>query len=325
MNAVFVAFSAVVLLSPAAPSTAAQTNAYPSRPVRVVVPSSPGGGLDLIARMTAPQLTSRWHQQVVVDNRAGAAGIIGTEIVAKAPPDGHTLLVAATDFAISPSLYEKLPYSTPQDFAPVTILATSPFVLIASPSVPAKSVKDLLALSKERGGRLSYASSGVGTTSHLSMAILQRQLGADIVHVPYKGAGAATAAVVTGEVQFAMNGTGATVPFIKAGKVRPIAITSSQRLATLPDVPTVAESGVAGYEATVWIALIAPGKTPRPVIDKIYRDVLDVMKQPEYAAQLRSTGNEPGGLTPADFSRFVAAEMQKYQNVIKQTGIRIEQ
>lgn len=317
-------FGAAILLAASTPSVAAQVEGYPNRLVRLVVPSSPGGGIDFVARITGPHLTARWQHQVVIDNRAGAGGIIGTDIVAKAAPDGHTLLIVASDFAANPFLYDKLPYATPQDFAPITILGVAPMVLVAHPSVAVKTVKDLLAAAKEKPGQLTCASAGVGSSGHLFVMILRHQVGLDLVHVPYKGAGAAAAAVVSGEVQFLATSTGATVPHIKAGTVRPIAIASSKRVSILPDLPTFAESGVPGYEVAIWFALMAPGKTPKAVIDKIYADVLEVLKVPEYAAQMKAAGYELGGMAPAEFARYINSEMKKLQVAIKEAGIRVE-
>lgn len=318
-------FVVAILMAAVSPPLFAQAPGYPSRPVRLVVPSSPGGGLDFIARITAARLISRWQQQVVTDNRAGAAGIIGTDIVAKAPPNGYTLLIAASDFMATPFFYDKLPYATPESFTPITILGIAPFLLVAHPSVGIRTVKDLLAAAKENPGQLAYSSPGVGTTAHLSMMILLHQVGGlDLVHVPYKGAGPAIAAVVSGEVPFLMTSPAILIPHINSGKLRAIAVTSSKRVAILPDLPTVAESGIPGYEATVWIALMAPAETPKPVIDKIYADVLEVLKMPEYAAQMKVAGWEPGGMAPADFSRHIDSEMKKLQAVIKEAGIRVE-
>jgi tripartite-type tricarboxylate transporter receptor subunit TctC len=318
-------FAVAILMAAVNPPLFAQAPGYPSRPVRLVVPSSPGGGLDFIARITAVRLTSRWQQQVVSDNRAGAAGIIGTDIVAKAPPDGYTLLVPASDFVAARFFYDKLPYATPESFAPITILGIAPYILVAHPSSGIRTVKELLAAAKEKPGQLAYASAGVGTTAHLSMMILSHQArGLDLVHIPYKGAGPAAAAVLSGEVPFLMASPSMSVPHINSGKLRALAVTSSKRVAILPDLPTVAESGIPGYEATVWIALMAPAKTPKPVIDKIYADVLEVLKMPEYAAQMRAAGWETGGMAPADFTRHIKNEMNTVRAVTKEVGIRVD-
>ncbi|MDB5921273.1 MAG: hypothetical protein JWN13_209 [Betaproteobacteria bacterium] len=297
---------------------------FPARPIRIVVPSTPGGALDLLVRLLSPKLTTLWGQQIVIDNRAGAAGIVGSEIVAKAAPDGHTLLVVATGYAANPFLYQKLPYETPNDFAPITVLGWAPNVLVAHPSLPVKSVKDLIALAKEKPGQLNYASSGVGTGGHLSMALLTRIAGIDMVHVPYKGAGAATAAVVAGQSQVLFTATGAANPQIKSGRLRALAVTSAKRVPSLPDVPTVAESGLPGYVVEGWYAMLAPGKTPKPIVDRIYRDLASTLKMPEVAAQIEAAGFEVNGLPPRDLARYIDAELKKWGAVIKEAGIKGE-
>jgi tripartite-type tricarboxylate transporter receptor subunit TctC len=297
---------------------------FPSRPIRIVVPSTPGGALDLLVRLLSPKLTTLWGQQIVIDNRAGAAGIVGSEIVAKAAPDGHTLLVVATGYAANPFLYQKLPYETPNDFTPITVLGWAPNVLVAHPSLPVRSVKDLIALAKEKPGQLNYASSGVGTGGHLSMALLTRIAGIDMVHVPYKGAGAATAAVVAGQSHVLFTATGAANPQIKSGRLRALAVTSAKRVPSLPDVPTVAESGLPGYVVEGWYAMLAPGKTPKAIVDRIYRDLASTLKMPEVAAQIEAAGFEVNGLPPPDLARYIDAELKKWGAVIKEAGIKGE-
>jgi tripartite-type tricarboxylate transporter receptor subunit TctC len=297
---------------------------FPSRPIRIVVPSTPGGALDVLVRLLSPRLTTQWGQPIVIDNRAGAAGIVGSEIVAKAAPDGHTLLVVATGYSANPFLYEKLPYDTPRDFAPITVMAWAPNVLVVHPSVAAKTVRELIALAKEKPGQLNYASSGIGTGGHLSMALLARTTGISLVHVPYKGAGAATAAVVGGQSQILFTATGAANPQIKAGRLRALAVTSAKRVPSLPDIPTVAESGVPGYVVDGWYAMLAPGKTPRAVVDRIYRDVATTLKMPEVAAQIETAGFAVGGIPPAEFGRYIDAELRKWGAVIKEAGIKAE-
>jgi tripartite-type tricarboxylate transporter receptor subunit TctC len=297
---------------------------FPSRPIRIVVPSTPGGALDVLVRLLSPKLTSVWNQQIVIDNRAGAAGIVGSEIVASAAPDGHTLLVVATGYTANPFLYQKLPYDTPKDFAPITILAWAPNVLVTHPSLPVKSVKDLIALAKDKPGQLNYASSGVGTGGHLSMALLARTTRIDVVHVPYKGAGAAVAAVVANQSQLLFTATGAAMPQIKSGRVRALAVTSAKRVLALPEVPTVAESGLPGYVVDGWYAILAPGKTPKHIVDRVYRDIANTLKMPDVAAQIESAGFEVGGIPPAEFARYIDRELQKWGAVIKEAGIKAE-
>ena len=318
-------FSCMVAVFLVATSTSfAQVGSYPNRPIRLVVPSTPGGGLDVLARITSPRLMTRWGQRIVIDNRSGAGGIIGTDIVAKAAPDGYTLLIVTTGFASNPFLHDKLPYSTPADFAPITILGSAANVLVAHPGVSIKTVKDLIASAKDKRGQLTFASPGVGSGGHLAMALFQRMAGLDLVHVPYKGGGAATAAVITGESQFLFTGAGAAIPHLKSGRMQAIGITSAKRVSALPDVPTVAESGLPGYEVDGWYGVMAPAGTPKALIDKIYGDVLAVLKMREVASQIQANGFEQGGMPPAEFSHAIKAEMNKWQTVIKEAGIRAE-
>jgi tripartite-type tricarboxylate transporter receptor subunit TctC len=312
---------AALLLSAALCTHAAD---FPSRPVRIVVPSTPGGGLDVLARLLQPRLTGKWGQQIVIDNRAGAGGIVGSEIAAKAGADGHTLLMVAAGYTANPFLYAKLPYDTPKDFAPITVIGWAPNVLVVHPQVPARSVKELIALAKDKPGQLNFASSGIGTSGHLCMALLARSAGIELVHVPYKGAGAATAAVVGGQSQALFTATGAVIPQLKSARLRALAVTSATRAPSLPDVPTVAEAGVAGYAVDGWYAMLAPGKTPRAAIERIYADVAELLKTPEVAVQVQAAGFEINPLPPAEFGRYIAAELKKWETVIREAGIKAE-
>ena len=297
---------------------------FPERPVRLVVASSPGGALDVLARLTGPKLTEKWGQPVVVDNRAGAGGVIGTEIVSNANPDGYTILVIAQGFTANPYLYKKLPYRSPQDFSPITILATGPNVLVVHPSVKANSVKELVALAKSQPGKLNYATSGVGAASHLSIEMFKRMSGVDMVHIPYKGAGAATAAVVGGQVQLLFTSTGAAIPHIRTGRLKALGVTTVKRSAVLPEVPTIAETGFPGFRVDGWYALLAPANTPKPVLDRIYADVAAVLKMPDVAKRIESFGLEPNGLPPQEFSAYIRAELAKWGKVIREAGIKPE-
>ena len=307
-----------------AASSSAWAAEFPSRPVRIIVPSTPGGALDVLARLLAPRLTARWGQQIVVDNRAGAGGVVGSEIAAKAGPDGHTLLMVASGYTANPFLYSKLPYDTPKDFAPVTVVGWAPNVLVVHPQVPARSVKELVALAKDKPGQLNFASSGVGTSGHLCMALFARSTGVDLVHVPYKGAGAATAAVVGAQSQALFTATGAVIPQLKASRLRALAVTSDRRVPSLPDVPTVAEGGVPGYAVDGWYAMLAPGRTPRAVIERIYTDVAELLKTQDVAAQVQTAGFEINPIPPAEFARYIAAELKKWGAVIRDAGIKAE-
>src|SRR5215218_9027675 len=250
---------------------------YPARPVRVIVPFSPGGAVDGPMRLIAQELSKRWGQQVVVENKPGAGATIGADIVAKAAPDGYTLLLASQTNAISATLYQKLPYDAVEDFTPITLIGREPGVLVVSPSLPVKTLPEFIAYVKARPGQVDYASSGNGSGQHLFMAMLASMTGMQLSHVPYKGSGQATTDLLGGQVMASIPGTAGMVGHIKAGKLRPLAVTGATRSSQLPDVPTVAEQGVAGYEAYVWMGLMAPKGTPAPIIDKIYRDVKEVL------------------------------------------------
>jgi tripartite-type tricarboxylate transporter receptor subunit TctC len=249
---------------------------FPLRPVRIVVPSTPGGALDILSRMLAQKLPQRWGQPLVIDNRAGAGGIIGAEIVAKADPDGHTLLVVALSYATNPFLHEKLPYRTPQDFAAITVLASTPNVLVVHPSVAANSVRELIALAKAKPGALVYATSGVGTSGHLAMELFKRMAGVDMVQVPYKGAGASNAAIVAGQVQVLSTSLGAAFTHIKSGRLRALAVTGIARSAVAPEIPTAVESGLPGYVVEGWFAALAPARTPVRVVERVQADIAAV-------------------------------------------------
>jgi tripartite-type tricarboxylate transporter receptor subunit TctC len=303
---------------------AAEAERFPSRPVRYVVPSTPGGALDVLARLTAPRMSARWGQQVVVDNRAGAGGIVGTDIVSKAAPDGHTLLIVTQGFVSNPFLVSQLPYRTPDDFAPVTLIANAPLVLIVHPSLPVKSVAELIALARQKPGELPFASSGVGSGGHLSMALIQTLARVQFNHVPYKGAGASVAAVVAGEAQLLLSATGATVPQVRAGRVRALAVTSSKRVSVLPDVPTVGESGLPGYDVDGWYGVMLPARTPRALVDRIHGDLADIIRTADVQAQIQAAGFEVVGMPPTRFTQYINAEIKKWGTVIREAGIKGE-
>ena len=297
---------------------------FPTRPVRIVVPSTPGGALDVLSRIVSPRLTGKWGQPIVIDNRAGAGGVVGSEIAAKAAPDGHTLLVVAAGYTANPFLYRKLPYETPRDFAPVTVLGWAPNVLVVHPQVPANTVKQLIALAQDKPGQLNYASSGIGTSGHLCMELFMRAAKIQVVHVPYKGAGAATAAIVGGQSQILFTATGAVIPQLKSARLKALAVAGAKRVRSLPDIPTVAESGVPGYEVEGWYAMLAPGRTPKAVIERIYLDLVEVLKTPDVSAQIQSAGFEINTPKPAEFARYIDSELKKWGTVIREAGIKGE-
>ncbi len=301
---------------------ASQPPDYPNRPVRIVVPSTPGGALDILSRLFAAKLPERWGQQIVTDNRAGAGGIIGSDIVAKSAPDGHTLLVVALGYAANPFLYDSLPYRTPDDFAAITVMASAPNVLVVHPSVPAHTVKELIALAKSQP--MTYGSSGIGTSGHLAMELFKNMAKVDITQVPYKGAGASNAAIVAGQVQILSTALGAAHPFIKAGRLRAIAVTGERRALAVPDVPTAIESGLPGYVVDGWFAALAPAKTPPRVVERIQTDMAWALKLPDVVERLAAAGFEPGGMPPKETDKFIAVEMRKWGKVIKEAKIKGE-
>jgi len=305
----------------AAPLAHAQT--YPSKPIRWIVPSSAGGGNDFLARLFGARMTENWGQQVLVDLRPGAAGILGSEIVVNSAPDGYTIMIVATGYGLNPSLYKKLPYDTINDFARINLLAFSPNVLVVHPSLPVKSVKELIAFAKARPGELNYGSSGAGTGGHLSIELLKYMAGLKMTHIPYKGAGNATTAVVSGEVPMLMTSPGASILFIKAGRLRALAVGSGKRVKALPDVPTVAEAALPGYEVDGFYGVLAPAKTPRAIIDKLYTELDRIIKLPEVNKQLEARGFDPVSYTPEQFTEHVKKEMKKWPPVFKAAGIKV--
>ncbi|MCC6194474.1 MAG: tripartite tricarboxylate transporter substrate binding protein [Burkholderiales bacterium] len=313
----------LVALAAIAPAVAGGQD-YPSRPVRVVVPFSPGGAVDGPMRMVAQELAKRWGQQVVVENKPGAGATIGTEMVAKAAPDGYTLLLASQTNAISATLYQKLTYDPIEDFAPITLIGREPGVLVVHPSLPVKTFAEFVAYVKARPGQVDYASSGNGSGQHLFMAMLASMTGMKLSHVPYKGSGQATADLLGGQVMASIPGTAGMVGHIKGGKLRPLAVTGAKRSPQLPDIPTVMESGVAGYEAYVWMGLLAPKGTPAAVIDKIYRDTLEALKAKEVQAYMETAGIEIVGSTPAEFGAFFRHERDQWAKVVRETGAKAD-
>ena len=318
LNKLIPALCALLL---AAPLAHAQT--YPSKPIRWIVPSSAGGGNDFVARLFGAKLTESWGQQVLVDLRPGAAGILGSELLVNSAPDGYTIMIVATGYGLNPSLYKKLPYDTINDFARVNLLAFSPNVLVVHPSLPVKSVKELIAFAKKLPGELNYGSSGAGTGGHLSIELMKYMAGLKMTHVPYKGAGASTAAVVSGEIPMLMTAPGAAIPFVKAGRLRALAVGSAKRVKAMPDVPTMAEAALPGYEVDGFYGVLAPAKTPRPIIDKLYAELDRIIKLPDVNKQMEDRGFDPVSYTPEQFTEHVKKEMQKWPPVFKAAGIKV--
>ena len=318
LNKLIPALCALLL---AAPLAHAQT--YPSKPIRWIVPSSAGGGNDFVARLFGAKLTESWGQQVLVDLRPGAAGILGSELLVNSAPDGYTIMIVATGYGLNPSLYKKLPYDTINDFSRINLLAFSPNVLVVHPSLPVKSVKELIAFAKKRPGELNYGSSGAGTGGHLSIELMKYMAGLKMTHVPYKGAGASTAAVVSGEIPMLMTAPGAAIPFVKAGRLRALAVGSAKRVKAMPDVPTMAEAALPGYEVDGFYGVLAPAKTPRPIIDKLYAELDRIIKLPDVNKQMEDRGFDPVSYSPEQFTEHVKKEMQKWPPVFKAAGIKV--
>jgi tripartite-type tricarboxylate transporter receptor subunit TctC len=305
-------------------STPHAADAYPTRPIRWVVATAPGGGVDAIARILAPRLGEQMGQTVIVENRPGAGGNVGVEIVARSNPDGQTLLAStSTVLTVNPSLY-KMPVSIEKDLQPITVLAAAEQAVVVHPSVPAKSLKELIALAREKPGALNYASAGTGTALHLGAELLKLRTGIDMTHVPYKGGGPAAAATLSGEAQVIVGTVASTIAFIQAGRLRPIASTGAKRSRLLPDVPTVAESGYPGFEASVWFAMLGPSGTPKDIVQRLYTETLKALKQADVQTAMSRQGMEAQPNTPAALAARIRNETATWATVIKKTGIRLD-
>jgi tripartite-type tricarboxylate transporter receptor subunit TctC len=297
---------------------------YPTRSIRLVVPSSPGGGTDISARIIAPKLSDYLGQQVVVDNRPGAGTMIGGEIVSRAAPDGYTLLMGVSTLAINPAMYKKMPYDALRDFAPISQAVSLPNVIVSHPSVPAKNVKELVALAKSRPGQLAFASAGVGTSPHLSMELFLVMAGLKMMHVPYKGSGPGAVDTVAGHVALMAPNMLTALPYVRSGRLRAFGVTSARRSAGADDIPTIAEAGVPGYEAVQWYGMLAPAGTPRPIIDRLHAEVAKALQQRDVREKLSTDGAEAVGNTPEQFGAYIKAETDKWAKVVKAAGIKAE-
>lgn len=313
--------TAVVLMMAAGTAAAA----WPEKPVRVVLSVPAGATPDVTARLIFPALSQQLGASLVADNRAGGGGVIGAEIAAKAAPDGYTLFISSPGaLTILPHLRKGLPYDTLRDFAPVSLISIGPFVLMTHPSVPAKTIKELIALAKSQPGKLNYASAGNGVANHLAGELFKQMAGLDIVHVPYKGAPQAVNDVLAGHMNMMFNSVAPIVGFIKAGKVRVLGIASLQRSPQLPEVPTIHESGVPGFEAVNWFGLFAPAKTPKPVISKLSAATVKAVKSPELQAQFIALGADPVGSSVEEFTAFVRRDLEKYEKVVRLSGAKLD-
>lgn len=297
---------------------------YATKPIRLVVPWPPGGSNDIAARVLAPRLARSLGQSVVVDNRAGAGGIIGTDIVAKAVPDGYTIMLNSATHVANATIYRELPYDTVKDFMPVALVARVPTMMVVNPSLPVNSVQELIALAKGKPGRLNYGAGDKGSQTHLATALFTKMARVDIVHVPYKGGGPAIIALLGGEVQLMTATMPSIIGHVKAGKLRALAVTSAQRSLLLPDLPTVAESGVPGYEMSSWLGVFVPAGLPGPIVARLHNEIERVLKLPEVAEIFSLQGMEPAFSTQSQFAAFVQTELQKYATIIKEFGARAD-
>jgi tripartite-type tricarboxylate transporter receptor subunit TctC len=315
-------FAAAVLVASGI-TVSSHAQGFPAKPLRMVVPFAPGGGTDVIARYMAAGLLESWGRQVVVDNRAGANGIIGTEIVAHAPPDGYTLLFVSSPHSINPGLYPKLPYDTLRDFAPVSMVATSPYVLVVHPSLPVRSVKELIALAKAKPGQITYASGGNGSSAQLAAELFNDMAGVKLREIPYKGAGPALQAVLSGESS-AVFGNALTVkPHIESGRVRALGIASAKRSPSAPEMPTIAEAGVPGYQSDAVLGLLAPARTPQAIVQILNSEVHKVMRRPGAVEAMRNVGVDIALSTPEEFGRVIESEMHRWGKLIRSIGLKV--
>jgi tripartite-type tricarboxylate transporter receptor subunit TctC len=305
------------------PLAAAQ--AYPDKPIRVIVPVPAGGTPDVVARMVAPGLSTLLGQQLVIDNRGGAGGLIGAELAARAVPDGYTVFFSSPgSLTILPHLQKQVAYDTLKDFAPISLVSIGPFLLITHPSVPARTVKELIALARAEPGKLNYASAGNGAANHLAMELFKSMAGVNITHVPYKGAPQAVTDLIGGSVNLMFNSIPPVLQHIKTGRLRLLAVASAKRSPQLPDVPTVSEAGVPGYEAITWFGLLAPAKTPKPIIARLNDVMVKVVHAPDLKSQLEIQGYDPVGSSPEEFAAFIRAESEKYATVVKFSGAKVD-
>jgi tripartite-type tricarboxylate transporter receptor subunit TctC len=316
-------FSCAVLIAAGMGTGNAQT--YPIRPIRIVVPFAPGGGTDMLGRSIAQKLTEAWGQAVVVDNRSGGGGNIGTDMVAKSPPDGYSLLMGYVgNLAINPFLFKDLPYNSVKDFAPITLAATAPNVLVAHPSVSASSVKELVALAKASPARLNYASAGNGTVGHMVAELFKTVTGTNLVHVPYKGNGAAITDMLAGNVQLMFSAPATVIHHVKAGKLKGLATTSPKRLAGLEEVPTFVEAGYPAVEGSAWYGVLAAAGTPQPIVAKLHRELVRIIRLPEIKERFASQGYDAVTCTPEEFSQLIKTDLARWQKVVKASGARVD-
>ena len=306
-----------------APASAAAED-WPTKPITIVVPFVAGGTTDIVARIIAQPLSERLHQSIVIENVGGGGGTIGAGNAARAQPDGYTIFMATVAHTMAPGIYKKLSYDFEKDFDPITIAASVPNILIVNPSLPVKTVAELIAYIKANPGKVNYGSAGIGSTEHMSGALFRSLAGLDIVHVPYRGGAPMLGDLVAGHILMSIETSGAATPFIQAGQVRALAVSPAKRSALFPELPTLAESGLTGYDVTTWYGVLVPKGTPQPIRDKLYAELVQVLKSPDVVARLRDIGAEPGGEPPAQFAAFIHAETEKWIKLAKDAGIQAD-
>ncbi|MCC7487171.1 MAG: tripartite tricarboxylate transporter substrate binding protein [Burkholderiales bacterium] len=321
MNATRAMHFLLIGLAPALPAAA---QGYPAKPIRMVVPFTPGGPTDILGRLAGQKLAESWGQPVVIDNRTGASGMIGTDAVAKSPADGYTVLVSASVHVIAPSLFPKISYDAIRDFSPVTVLASSPLVLVVTPTLPVRNVKEFIALAKARPGELSFASSGAGSSTHLTAELLKSVTGTKMTHVPYKGQSQALTDVISGQVPFMFNSLPPIMGFVKANRLRVLAITSGKRSEQLPAVPTFAETGYRDLVTGSWYAVWLPAKTPEAIVSRLNAELVRIVGAPDVRQRIIQLGADPVANTPAEFDAYQKAEMTRWAKVIRDSGAKVE-
>ena len=317
-------FAIAVIAAAAASAAGAQEPPYPVKPVRFLVGQSPGGATDIVGRLVAAKMNETLGQNVLVENRTGAAGSIAAAAVAKSPPDGYTILVVSSSYSINPSLYSSLPFDPQKDLLPVSLLAEAPFILVVHPSLPVKTVKDLVALAKTKPGMLTFGSGGTGSSGHMAGALFETAAGIKLSHIPYKGAGQALVDVLAGQISFMFASVLSSTSHVKQGRLRVLGVTSTKRSSALPQAPTIAETGLAGYSTTTWYGLLAPAGTRPAVIERLSAAANKTVMHPELRDRMLTDGAEPVGSTPAAFQKFLASEIAKWRKVIKSAGITAE-
>lgn len=321
-NLIIRAISATGLALCAFNAIAADT--YPSKPIKWVVPFPPGGAMDSMARTLGEKLSVNMKQPVIVENRPGAGGAIGSNIVAKAAPDGHTMMIVSIGHAVNPSIYPKLQYDAAKDFKPVSLVAIVPNLLVAHPSVKANNIKELIALAKAQPGKLTYASAGNGTTVHLSAELFNSMAGVDIMHVPYKGSAPAVTDLIGGQVNIMFDSLSSAKPYVQSGKLKALAVTTAKRSSAFPNVPTIAESGIPGYELSGWYAVFVPAETPKPIVDRLNAELLRALKQPDVRARFALIGAEPAGSSPEELANTLKTETARWSKIVQERNIKAD-